>query len=75
MFSILMMIGGGLGERVHLERRMAHAEDGTCFSVGICKHPKVWVLHGEGFITTLCKFAIVDLVAVGKMLLSLLLRL
>jgi UDP-2,3-diacylglucosamine pyrophosphatase LpxH len=35
----------------------------------------VWVLHGEGFITTLCKFAIVDLVAVGKMLLSLLLRL
>jgi hypothetical protein len=54
---------------------MAHAEDGTCFSVGICKHPKIWVLHGEGFITPLCKFDIVGLVAVGKMLLGLLLRL
>jgi UDP-2,3-diacylglucosamine pyrophosphatase LpxH len=36
---------------------------------------KTWVLHGEGFITTLCEFAIVDLVAVWKMILSLLLRL
>jgi hypothetical protein len=54
---------------------MAQSEDGTCFSVGICKHPKIWVLHGEGFITPLCKFDIVGLVAVGKMLLGLLLRL
>jgi hypothetical protein len=46
------------------------------FSVGICKHPKNLGFTWGRFLSLLCvKFAIVGLVVVGKMLLSLLLRL